>query len=100
MLIPKSFRIGHTKYSVCMEPRLRGGAVGRILYFCGWGLVRIATHTHSGKPRAPACVEETFLHEITHGILHHMGHKLRDDETFVTEFSKRLHQIIRTAELP
>ena len=40
---------------------------------------------------------ETFWHEITHAILHDMKNKLSYDEKFVTAFSQRLDQAIRTA---
>jgi hypothetical protein len=38
-----------------------------------------------------------FWHEITHAILHDMGHPLWADEKFVSAFSKRLNQAIQTA---
>ena len=40
---------------------------------------------------------ETFWHEITHAILHDMKSKLDYDEKFVTAFSQRLDQAIKTA---
>lgn len=39
----------------------------------------------------------TFWHELTHAILHDMGSKLAYDEKFVTKFSDRLDQAIKTA---
>ena len=39
----------------------------------------------------------TFWHELTHAILHDMGDKLTHNEKFVTEFSNRLDQAIKTA---
>ena len=39
----------------------------------------------------------TFWHELTHAILYDMNSKLTHDEKFVTEFSNRLDQAIKTA---
>ena len=40
----------------------------------------------------------TFWHELTHAILYDMGCKLTHNEKFVTEFSNRLDQAIKTAK--
>jgi hypothetical protein len=40
---------------------------------------------------------ETFWHEITHAILHDMKNQLSYNEKFVTAFSQRLDQAIKTA---
>lgn len=40
---------------------------------------------------------ETFWHELTHAILHDMNDKLSYNEKFVTAFSQRLDQAIKTA---
>jgi len=39
----------------------------------------------------------TFWHELTHAILYDMGCTLTHNEKFVTEFSNRLDQAIKTA---
>lgn len=39
----------------------------------------------------------TFWHELTHAILYDMGDELTHNEKFVTEFSNRLDQAIKTA---
>jgi hypothetical protein len=41
---------------------------------------------------------ETFWHEITHAILHDMKNQLSYNEKFVTAFSQRLDQAIKTAK--
>lgn len=41
---------------------------------------------------------ETLWHELTHAILHDMKNKLSYDEKFVTAFSQRLDQAIKTAK--
>ena len=40
-----------------------------------------------------------FYHELTHAILEDMGHKLYNNEPFVVDFSKRLHEAIQTSEV-
>jgi hypothetical protein len=55
--------------------------------------------TYRDVVRSPVERAETFWHELTHCILHDMGHKLWRDEQFVTEFSKRLNQAVHTAKL-
>ncbi len=41
----------------------------------------------------------TFLHELTHAILYHLGEKeLNDNERFVESFSGLLHQALTTAK--
>jgi Zn-dependent peptidase ImmA (M78 family) len=39
----------------------------------------------------------TFWHELTHAILHEMGHELSRDEAFVTEFADKLSGAIDSA---
>lgn len=39
--------------------------------------------------------QATLIHEIVHGILHHMGSELNDNEKFVEGFSSGLHQVMR-----
>ena len=44
-------------------------------------------------------IDDTFWHEVTHAILKDMGHKLWDNERFVTRFAQRLTEVINTAKL-
>jgi hypothetical protein len=37
----------------------------------------------------------TFLHEVVHGILYHMGSEMNDNEKFVEGFASGLHQVFR-----
>lgn len=55
---------------------------------------------NKGEPQPQSCVEQAFLHELVHGILHHMESKLYDDEKFVNQFANLLHQAIVTMEYP
>jgi predicted SprT family Zn-dependent metalloprotease len=44
-------------------------------------------------------IEQTYLHEVTHFILHRCGYsKLTRNEDFVDSFSNALHQILKTSE--
>jgi len=61
---------------------------------------RIGIQTHSPEfPRTQEDDEQTFLHELTHHILHAMGEtKLNDNEKFVDMFAGFLHQALTTME--
>lgn len=99
MMIPTSIKIGKTRYDVAqpftMLPPVSAGSVT-------YGLsIRVAHYTHvRGRlvPRSERQRSETFWHEVTHAILHDMGHKLEANEHFVTEFSKRLNDAIHSAK--
>lgn len=43
-------------------------------------------------------IEETFIHELVHWILHEMQNDLTDNEDFVEGFAKLLHQALTTQE--
>lgn len=95
MLIPYTFKIGHAQYTV-----YRFNATGPTVGYCTPECrhIKVATTKHH-KPREAQQIAETFWHEVTHAILHDMGNPLWRNETFVTEFSKRLNQVIHTAKL-
>mgnify|MGYP001574176309 CR=1 FL=1 len=98
MVIPKSFVVGNTPYTVKVVPAL-GGCWGRA--WLDYGIIKIAV-THKKKKRkltGHGGQHETFWHEATHTILYDMGHPLYKDEAFVNAFSMRLNQIIETAKL-
>jgi ssRNA-specific RNase YbeY (16S rRNA maturation enzyme) len=43
--------------------------------------------------------EEYYLHEVVHGLLESLGYdELSKDEKFVEQFSRGLHQILKTSE--
>lgn len=93
MMIPKSFRLGRYEVSVIVRDRARlvSGALGS--FYPSVKLLLIA----GKRPKKQVAV--TFWHETTHAILYDMNHPLRDDEKFVTAFSKRLAQVVDTAVL-
>jgi hypothetical protein len=99
MMIPKTIKIGKTKYPVlqpfALIPPTHAGSVT-------YGhSIRVAYNMRtSGRlaPRSQRQRSETFWHEVTHAILHDMGHKLESNEKFVTAFSQRLNDAIRSAK--
>ena len=100
MQIPKTFVLGKTKYTVHLQQQLP---------YVDWGTCRpeigyigIATVPKAGKPRketGPQGLGVSFWHETTHAILHDRDHPLWCNETFVTEFSRRLGQVVESAVL-
>lgn len=95
MLIPKSFRLGRKKYKIerhANSSGIRGHIIPEAKRIIIFNAVR-------GKPRADMDVAETFWHEVTHAILWDMANPRWKDEKFVVEFSKRLNQIVHTAEV-
>jgi hypothetical protein len=95
--IPKLLRIGEKKYSVeVVEAMLEKSWQGSVAY--GPQRIKIArTSNVSGRPFADHEMQTTFWHEITHAILYDMDNSLYKNEKFVTEFSTRLAQAIKTA---
>lgn len=97
-MIPKHVTIGRRLYTVQLVSDIDGErhTMGVIEY----GPQRIQIRTTSVRqsvPRAAQKQRSTFWHELTHGILYDMGHKLHSDERFVTQFSNRLHKAIESA---
>lgn len=98
MRIPKRFKLMGKEYTVEYMPKLNftDGAVG-IAYH---RTRRIGLQTDCPEyPRSKEENEQTFLHELTHHILHVMEHsKLCDNEKFVNMFAGFLHQALTTME--
>lgn len=95
MQIPITFKVGKQKYTV-RTTDARGWITGQL--HPSLGTITVAT-TYRMRPRKPREVALTFWHEVTHAILHDMGHPQWDDEQFVNDFSTRLNQVIHTAKL-
>jgi hypothetical protein len=95
--IPTSMKIGKTRYSVkTMATRQERG--NTVHGSCWYAQHRIDVATsHQGQPIPPKEVADTFWHETTHAILNEMGHHLRSNEPFVTEFSRLLSRAIDSA---
>jgi hypothetical protein len=84
MQIPSSFKLGKRKYNVTSAPN----ASCRGQVFPAMGFIEL----RGDDPYV-------FWHEVTHAILHDMGDTRWKDEKFVTEFSRRMNQVIKTAEV-
>jgi hypothetical protein len=95
-LLPASLRIGRHRYTVEVVRRMRGRRMGSIDY--RQRLITVGTvSTVTARPYRPGEVRDTFWHEVTHGILHEMGHALSSNEAFVGEFATMLTRAIETA---
>ncbi len=88
MQIPSSIKVGRKKYSVSGTRNLPKNLNGRVHV-----LLR-QIHISHDSPNKPL----TFWHEVTHAILHDMDDARWKDEKFVTQFSKRLAGVIKSAE--
>lgn len=56
--------------------------------------------THAIELRADysgSKMEQTFFHELTHAVLHLMGHRLAHNEAFVDQFASLMHQALTGA---
>jgi len=94
VILPYKFKLVNQQYDVqrFTQSRVQTGHT-----LTSVGVIQVATHHRKG-PRRPKAIQLTFWHEATHAILHDMGDPLWRNEQFVTEFSKRLVQLINTAE--
>ena len=96
MQIPNTIKVGDKKYTVMTVTALPRLQMGNITY--AENVIRIAdTSGYSGAKYSQDSKRNVFWHELTHAILHDMGHKLKNDEVFVTAFSNRLHASIKSA---
>ena len=98
MRIPKSFNLMGKTYTVEYMPRLNfsEGAMGMAYHRSH----RIGLQTDTPEyTRTTEDNEQTFLHELTHHILHAMGEtKLNNNEKFVDMFAGFLHQALTSME--
>jgi hypothetical protein len=92
MTLPKRFKLGKHAYVVRPVRSLKDGVFGTV--YPTLHVVAYQTRGRTPKQRA-----ETFWHEITHAVLFDMNDPRWNDEKFVSAFSKRLAQVVRTAEL-
>lgn len=95
--IPKSFRILGDRYTVQQRAR-PGRNFGS--FQPARRLVTVHLRAPEGAVRPAADVYYTFWHEAVHAALHHMGHRLWDNEKFVARLASRLCSITETARMP
>lgn len=94
MKIPKQVTIGDTKYEVRRTSNdLRLGYISYADHVISISRVYFMGGRMSAYEQA-----DTFWHELTHGILHDMGHRLQNNEQFVTAFAKRLNKAVHSAK--
>jgi hypothetical protein len=99
MKIPKEVTIGRTPHLVYTKKHLMvGKSLCRGSFDEAKHTITIAQgNTERGYIYDADERSNTFWHELTHAILYDMGCKLTHDEKFVTAFSDRLDQAVKTA---
>ena len=98
MKLPKTIRVGRRLYKINQIKKIADGIMGEVDYELKQ--IDIATHSSlSGRRFKREEVMDTFWHELTHAILHDMGHDLCDNERFVTAFANRLSDAVNSAKL-
>ena len=99
MKIPKSVKVGKTKIIINQPTSLMVGRTPcRGCFDRADNSIDVAKKDIAGDSFSASQRAETFWHELTHAILEDMKSGLSYNEDFVTKFSKRLDQAIKTAE--
>lgn len=89
MNLPKRIRVGQRWYSVEIIEAMLDKCYGKVFY---------NTKSIRVRRRKPACMADTFWHEVVHAILYEMEHPLYRNERFVTDFADKLSKAIKSAE--
>lgn len=97
-MIPHSIKVGQRQYDIVQAPAQRYRYVTGYIEYTPQ-VIHVHTVRKNGTPIPDDKQQETFWHELTHAVLFEMGNKLHRSEAFVTEFSKLLHQSIKSAKL-
>lgn len=98
MKIPKEVTVGKTKIKIDQPVSLM--VRGTPCHGCfdrADNSIDVAKQDVRGNKYDKDERSETFWHELTHAILHDMKNSLSYNEKFVTAFSQRLDQAIKTA---
>ena len=99
MQIPKTFKLGGKKYTVHMVDKMPGrGHMGMVNHTIGEVTIAISSNLTDRSFKQEE-ISDTFWHEVTHAILKDMGHKLWNNERFVTLFANKLNEVVLTAKL-
>lgn len=92
MKIPDSIRIGGVEYTIIKQPQVR--LDNRICYGAIDYNASIITLSEADNPgHQMMCI--TLLHEVLHGICHHAGLEIKNEETVVDMFAKGLYQVLQ-----
>lgn len=98
MKIPKQVTVGKTKIKIDQPTALMVGSKPcRGCFDRSDNSIDVAKKDVHGFAFSKGERSETFWHELTHAILHDMKNSLSYNEKFVTAFSQRLDQAIKTA---
>jgi len=98
MQIPKKITVGTKTYAIIKVRKARTkNTLAAIDY--QHGIIWLATHDMQDNRLGKAEMADTFWHELTHAVLHDMGHDLCYDEKFVTAFANRLSLSVDSAQL-
>ena len=98
MQIPKEITVGKRIYAVERPKMIQNPpSYGRISFSAN--RIQIAQGDSHGNRFKSHEVANTFWHELTHAILHDMGHDLCDNERFVDAFANRLSDAVNSAKL-
>lgn len=97
MRLPKKVMLGYKRYQVEVHETLDRKRLGEIRYAERRILIG-RRHPSTGKLQTARQQAHAFWHEVTHGILKDMGHRLEASEEFVDAFSRRLNNVIHTAK--
>jgi hypothetical protein len=97
MELPRKVQVGDRWYSVeVVEMMQEKRLAGRVSYVDRH--IRVGRYSNPGRRKfTPGELNEAFWHEITHAILDDMGHRLSQNETFVTAFARRLARAVLSA---
>jgi hypothetical protein len=96
--IPKEVTVGKTKIKIDQPVALMvGNKPCRGCFDRSDNSIDVAKQDVRGNKYDKDERSETFWHELTHAILHDMKNSLSYNEKFVTAFSQRLDQAIKTA---
>ena len=89
-MLPSQIKVGKTRYTVVKTKDFVSANIR--------GSIRYKDKLIKVRPQTVTREAQTFFHELTHAILHDMGHKLYKDELFVEAFSSRLSAAIKSAK--
>lgn len=93
---PQSIKIGEHKYTVQLVDQIPR-CCGSINYT--YKVIKLALNSsRDGRSYKREDMDDTFWHEVTHGILYEMGNPLWRNEAFVTQFANLLTKAIHSAK--
>ena len=98
MKIPKKITVGTKTYAIIKVRKARTkNTLAAIDY--QHGIIWMATHDMQDNRLGKTEMADTFWHELTHAVLHDMGHDLCYDEKLVTAYANRLSLSVDSAQL-